>query len=83
MRTFHYTILNKISEMNVTGLPADVSIGSFNNNEIVHFKSPTPGFKNSSSSYEGSNRQILFSLMTEDRSLERLTYLSPVCLLMK
>ena len=53
---------NKISEMNVTGLPADVSIGISDNNEIVHFKSPTPGFKNSSSSYEGSNQtDIIFS----------------------
>ena len=48
--------------MNVTGLPADVSIGISDNNQIVHFKSPTPGFKNSSSYYEGSNQtDIIFS----------------------
>ncbi len=53
---------NKISEMNVTGLPADISIGISDNNDVVHFKSPTPGFKNSSIFYEGSNQtDIIFS----------------------
>ena len=53
---------NKISEMNVTGLPADISIGISDNNHVVHYKSPTPGFKNSSIFYEGSNQtDIIFS----------------------
>ena len=53
---------NKISELNITGLPADISMGISENNDIVHFSTPTPGSQNSSIYYQGSNlTNILFS----------------------
>ena len=53
---------NKISELNVIEIPADVSIGISNNNNIVHFSNPTPGFENSLNYFQGSNlTNIIFS----------------------
>ncbi len=53
---------NKISELNVIGVPTDVSLGISQNNNIVHFTTPTPGFENSLNFYQGSNlTNITFS----------------------
>ena len=53
---------NKISELNVIGIPSDISLGISANNDIVHFTNPTPGFENSLNYFQGSNlTNILFS----------------------
>ena len=53
---------NKISELNVIGVPTDVSLGISQNNNVVHFTNPTPGFENSLNFYQGSNlTNITFS----------------------
>ena len=53
---------NKISELNIIGIPADISLGISENNELVHFTTPTPGYENSFNYFQGSNlTNIIFS----------------------
>ena len=53
---------NKISELNIIGIPADISLGISENNELVHFTTPTPGYENSLNYFQGSNlTNIIFS----------------------
>ena len=53
---------NKISELNIIGIPADISLGISKNNELVHFITPTPGYENSFNYFQGSNlTNIIFS----------------------
>jgi len=53
---------NKISELNIIGIPADISLGISEYNELVHFTTPTPGYENSFNYFQGSNlTNIIFS----------------------
>ena len=53
---------NKISELNIIVIPADISLGISKNNELVHYITPTPGYENSFNYFQGSNlTNIIFS----------------------